>query len=133
MACFLVPMAEAVMTDILINRMDRGDAHSNKNSKTSFGYAPVTRFSVGSHEFRWLSQLLWGVSLILMLEHLWTGEVTLSFPFLTALSSYAGTMVMIDEISTTGVMTSILTTFIWFVTVFISGRTSITYSYQRIF
>ncbi len=133
MACFLVPMAEAVITDLIIKKMGKETSRSANGAETIFGYTPVTAFSAGSHEFKWLSQLLWGVSLILMLEHLWTGEVTLTFPFLTALSSHADTMVMIDEISTTGVMTSIMTTLVWFVAVLFSRRTSITYSYQRIF
>lgn len=124
MACFLVPMAEAVITDLIIRKMGEGSARSEKSAETLFGYTPVTTFSVGTHEFKWLSQLLWGVSLILMLEHLWTGEVTLTFPFLTALSSPEDTMVMLDEIATNGVTTAVITTLIWFATVILSRKVS---------
>jgi len=124
MACFLVPMAEAVITDLIIKKTGEGSARSEKSAETLFGYTPVTPFSAGSHEFKWLSQLLWGVSLILMLEHLWTGEVTLTFPFLTALSSPENTMAMLEEIATTGVTTAVTTTLIWFATVVLSRKIS---------
>jgi len=122
MACFLVPMAEAIITDLIIKKTGEGAARPDRSTGILFGYTPVTTFSAGSHEFKWLSQLLWGVSLILMLEHLWTGEVTLTFPFLTALSSPENTMAVLDEIATTGVATAVTTTLIWFATVILSRK-----------
>jgi len=91
MACFLVPMAEAVVVDVIRKKVP----------------------SMNVCRLDWLSQLLWGVSLLLMLEHAWTGEVTLSFPFLTALSNPESAVVMVHELLTVGFPTAFTVTFIW--------------------
>lgn len=116
MACFLVPMAEAVVVDVIRRKILKEDAAD------SFGYSTMNVMTVRSHHLGWLSQLLWGVSLLLMLEHVWTGEVTLSFPFLTALSSGESAVSMLRELLTVGLPTALLVTFIWVITVKISER-----------
>jgi len=109
-------MAEAVVVDVIRRKILKEDAAD------SFGYSAMNVMTVRSHHLGWLSQLLWGVSLLLMLEHAWTGEVTLSFPFLTALSSGESAVSMLRELLTVGLPTALLVTFIWVITVKISER-----------
>ena len=66
-----------------------------------------------SQKLRWLYTLLWGGVLLLAFEHLWHGEVTPWFPFLTAASDPAETAVMLSEMSTAGVTMAVLVTVVW--------------------
>lgn len=72
MACFLVPLALAIVTSVLRKRIPEG-----------------CRINV-------LSLLLWGGVMALALEHVWHGEVLLYPPFLTAgLSEILPEMLMV--------------------------------------
>lgn len=80
MACFLVPATEAAVTTIAEHVVKGKEERANKeeltlseNSKTPF-----------SHKLKWLNHMLWGGSALLAFEHIWHGEVTPWFPFLTA-------------------------------------------------
>ena len=116
MACFLVPATEAlivtVATQILIarenkllpkfKREDGAALESDAEAKVPF-----------SKKLRWLSNLLWGGSFLLAFEHVWHGEVTPWFPFLTAAGSPADTAAMLHEMSTVGVGMAVLVTVVW--------------------
>ena len=58
--------------------------------------------------------MLLGGSALLAFEHVWHGEVTPWFPFLTAMSDKADAMEMLHEISTVGVSMAALVTVTWF-------------------
>ena len=120
MACFLVPAAEAVITTIATKVMQK------KEQKNDAGKAPETiEVSLdGEHteivekkhfssKMKWLNNLLWGGSGLLMFEHLWHGEITPWFPFLTAAESSESTTEMLQEMSTVGVTMAVLVTAIW--------------------
>ena len=74
-----------------------------------------------SQKLRWLYSLLWGGALLLAFEHLWHGEVTPWFPFLTAAKDPAETAVMLSEMSTVGVTMAVLVTVVWIGMVLVSN------------
>ena len=67
MACFLVPTTEAIVTTVIKHAADK------KGSDNIF-----------IKKMGWLNNMLWGGSALLAFEHVWHGEVTPWFPFLTA-------------------------------------------------
>lgn len=66
-----------------------------------------------SRKLKWLSNMLWGGSVLLAFEHLWHGEVTLYSPFLTAASNPQDLHAMLHEMATTGVSMAVLITVVW--------------------
>ena len=88
MGCFLVPVAEAVVTTIIskgIKSKEEKQAASltRENPELVADTAGSIPFS---RKLGWLSKLLWGGSALLAFEHVWHGEVTAWFPFLTGAS-----------------------------------------------
>ena len=96
MACFLVPATEAVVTSVIKHTADK------KEVKNPF----IKRLG-------WLNNILWGGSALLAFEHIWHGEVTPWFPFLTAASDPEATSEMLHEMSTVGVGMAVLVTLFW--------------------
>ena len=62
-----------------------------------------------------LNSMLLGGSALLMFEHLWHGEITPFFPFLTAASSPQQFTAMLKEMATVGVTMALFVTFVWVV------------------
>jgi hypothetical protein len=83
MACFLAPMALAIVMTIV---------------------QALTRHSDIAHKLKLslLNTMLWGGVALLAAEHVFHGEVTAFAPYLTAMSSPADTAVMLSEIATIG-------------------------------
>ena len=112
MACFLVPAAEAIVATVVKQVAQKKEtasptpAHVASHSEGSVKI-PFTR------KLKWLSNLLWGGSALLAFEHLWHGEVTPWFPFLTAASNPADASVMLHEMATVGVSMAVLITAVW--------------------
>lgn len=113
MACFAVSAAEALVTTIITKVVEKkekkradkcGDASEQKASvrKTPF-----------SRKLKWLNNMLWGGSALLMFEHIWHGEVVPYFPFLTAASNPEDAAVMLREMATVGVAMAALVTLVW--------------------
>jgi len=67
-----------------------------------------------------LEKLLCGGTAMLALDHILTGELTLSFPFLTALAKEGGETLVLKEIMTSGLLMCTLVTAIWAVYVLAS-------------
>lgn len=116
MACFVVPVAEAVVVTaatLIVKAKER------KSEPQTFTYEAgegkfETREKVSlSRKLNWLNALLWGGSILLAFEHIWHGEITAWFPFLTAASSPEGMVVMLGEMSTVGVLMSVVVTVVW--------------------
>ena len=57
--------------------------------------------------------MLWGGSALLAFEHVWHGEVTPWFPFLTNAATPASTAEMLREMATSGVGMALLVTAVW--------------------
>jgi hypothetical protein len=83
MACFLAPMALAIIMTIV---------------------QVLTRHSDLTHKLKLsaLNAMLWGGVVILAAEHVFHGEITAWAPYLTAMSSPADTAVMLSEIASIG-------------------------------
>ena len=118
MACFLVPAAEAVITTITTKIIEKKEKSSPKKSETvqvrlddeTVENAKRLPFSA---KMKWLNHLLWGGSGLLAFEHLWHGEITPWFPFLTGAATPESTTEMLNEMSTVGVTMAVLVTLIW--------------------
>ncbi|MBO4459762.1 MAG: hypothetical protein J5778_03800 [Clostridiales bacterium] len=109
MACFLVPTAEAVVVTIISKVKD----HSDANKQVKVDSTKISDKIPMGRKLKWLSGMLWGGSALLAFEHVWHGEVTPWFPFLTAMGSEADAMEMFHEMATAGVMMAVLVTAVW--------------------
>ena len=110
MACFLVPTAEAIVTTIASAVIKK----SKKNEKETNEYEVKFSDRLGR-----LNGLLWGGSGLLAFEHLWHGEISPFFPFLTAASDPESKQVMLDEMATNGTAMAVIVTAVWIATVVI--------------
>ena len=108
MACFIVPAAEAVVTTIVKKAAEKREKNSTDNTSNF------------SEKLGWLNGMLWGGSGLLAFEHLWHGEISPFFPFLTAASDPAETAVMLHEMATSGTAMAALVTAVWAGVVFVS-------------
>jgi hypothetical protein len=107
MACFLVTTTEAVVTTLIKKGTD-----NNTEVKASEKHPFLKRLGR-------LNNMLWGGSALLALEHVWHGEVTPWFPFLTAAADPGETMQMLHEMATTGIAMAALVTAVWAGTVLV--------------
>ena len=107
MACFLVPTTEAIVTTVIKHTADK------KGSDNIF-----------IKKMNWLNTMLWGGSALLAFEHVWHGEVTPWFPFLTAAANAEDAAEMLHEMMTSGVAMAILVTLAWVVMVLVAQAVS---------
>lgn len=105
MACFTIPAGEAVVTTIVKKTIDKKGLKQEKSeSKRGIPF---------SRKLKWLTNLLWGGSVLLAYEHVWHGEVKPFFPFLTAMENPADKAEMLHEMGTVGVGMAVLVTVVW--------------------
>lgn len=112
MACFLVPVAEAVITTVIakaIKANEKEEMVKISNADGTVEEATKIKFST---KLGWLNKMLWGGSALLAFEHLWHGEVVPFFPFLTAVES-GETAEMLAEMGSAGVTMAVLVTVVW--------------------
>lgn len=114
MACFLVPLTEAVLTSAVkgiygkvvtkstISEGEKNLKLESFNSKVSI-----------------LQKMLYGGSFLLAIEHIYHGEVVFYPPFLTAMNDPADTVEMLNEMSTVGVSMAVLVTAVWGIGLFV--------------
>ncbi len=105
MACFIVPATEAIITTVAQKVIKKKEAKNDSKSGEN-----KLRFS---EKLKWLNGMLWGGSGLLAFEHLWHGEITPFFPFLTAANDPADTAEMLHEMATSGSAMAILVTAVW--------------------
>lgn len=119
MACFMVPATEAVITTVATKIMEKNEKKVELDDAKELKHisSPGTTFV---SKMKWLNQMLWGGSALLAFEHLWHGEISPVFPFLTAMNSESGMAQMLHEMATTGVGMTVLVTFIWGIMVAVS-------------
>lgn len=108
MACFLVPVTEAIVSTIATKLVTSHEENLEKINPNA--YNGKIKFS---NKLKWLSNLLWGGSILLAFEHVWHGEVVPYYQFLTAMNNPEDTANMLHEISTVGVTMSVLVTAVW--------------------
>jgi hypothetical protein len=66
--------------------------------------------------------MLWGGTVMLIVDHVINGELTWRFPFFTALDKAGGGAVMLREILTVGVPMSLVLTAVWVVYALLKER-----------
>lgn len=98
MACFIVPTAEAIVTTVVKKKTEK----SGKEIRNPF-----------LKKIGWMNNMLWGGSALLAFEHIWHGEVTPWFPFLTNAANPADAVQMLFEMATSGVAMAAIVTGVW--------------------
>lgn len=111
MCCFIVPMAQAVATTIYRK------THKSNIASTEAGAL--------MHNLPELEKMLWGGTLMLVVDHIINGELTWQFPFFTALNELHGVEVMLKEMLTVGVPMSLVLTAAWAVWALLRERRSV--------
>ena len=99
MCCFLVPLAQAVAVSAF--RKTHAAAVADPASGMLLRRLPD------------LEKMLWGGTLMLIVDHVINGEITWRFPFFTALGQKGGGEVMLREILTVGVPMALALTLVW--------------------
>ncbi len=112
MACFLVPVAEAVVATVATKAV-KAKEPAPAEIKIDTGVLPTTAKLPFSRKLKWLTNMLWGGSALLAFEHVWHGEVVPWFPFLTAAGDPAEAAVMLHEMATVGTSMALLITAVW--------------------
>lgn len=100
MACFTACVAEALV------------AYGVKKVVAKSNHQKVRVFS---GKIQKLINLLLSGSFLLLIEHVWHGEIVPFYPFFTAASGPESTRVMVNEILTVGVAMDVAVTAVWFV------------------
>ena len=104
MACFMVPMGEAIAVSIVQKATkDKGKKEQIKKK----------------WRLDWLSKLLWGGTILLAVEHIWHGEIVPWPPFLTAVENSADIPEMLHEMATVGGTMAGVITAVWVIMVII--------------
>lgn len=105
MACFMVPMGEAIAVSIVQKAVkDKGKKEQIKKR----------------WRLDWLSKLLWGGTILLAVEHIWHGEIVPWPPFLTAMENPADIPEMLHEMATVGGTMAGVITAAWVIIVLIT-------------
>lgn len=104
MSCFVVPLAQAVATSVIRKRTKKN--HSNVHINPWISQLPK------------LEQMLWGGSLMLIVDHVVNGELTWQYPFFTAMEQKDGIYTMLHEMMTVGLPMSLLITLVYLTMVF---------------
>ena len=99
MACFIVPMVQAIATTAYRR-------YIQKDSSRIEG-------SLLRHNIPALEKMLWGGTVMLIVDHVLSGELTWAFPFFTALTQTGGVKVFFHEILAVGIPMSLALTSVW--------------------
>lgn len=118
MACFIVPLTQAIATTAYRKSMERKALTCDADNH------PISRSPLSAHLFT-LEKMLWGGSLMLIVDHIINGEVTWRYPFFTALEVEGGALTMLREMLTVGVPMSVIVTLAWAVWCFYKERKAV--------
>ena len=103
MACFVVPLVQAIATSAL-RKWGKKDGFIGRNLAS-------------------LELMLWGGTVMLIVDHVINGELTWKFPFFTALTETGGGAVMLREMLTVGLPMSIIITLVWAIYAYVKEPT----------
>jgi len=116
MSCFLIPLTQAIATTAIRHHYSRQQATS-LIGEDAF-HRDVRPFAK-VHNSPWLRHLpklellLWGGSLMLVIDHILSGELSWSYPFFTALTEADGVQALLREILSLGIPMSLVPTLIY--------------------
>lgn len=97
MACFITPAVAAIITTSLKKKIHP------------------------KYHLEWLNLMFWGGVIMLIVDHLATGELVLYPPFLTAMKNPAEILIMLKEIITVGGTMTVAIIFTWLAMVIIAN------------
>ena len=117
MACFAVPLAEALIVSAVRGVIGNKRTSSSVVEESREGSKIVSI----KQKLGWLQNLLYGGSALLAIEHIYHGEVVLYPPFLTAMRNPEDIPEMLHEMSTVGVGMAVLVTAVWAIAVGVSS------------
>lgn len=115
MACFSVPAVEAIVVTASYFAVKKKE-HNLELKKNTLGSTSVSEESSKiklSRKISWLMTMLWGGVFLLIIDHIWSGEIVPYPPFLSAMSNPEDTAHMLYEIKTLGVAMSVSLTAFW--------------------
>jgi hypothetical protein len=119
MACFVAPMAEAIVTTVVMKAVKKKEKRAEKQGTA----VKTEQMGISwSRKLAWLNKLLWGGTMLLAFEHFWHGEIVLRPPFLTAIENPSGIAPMLQEMVTTGAEMAIFVTVIWLIMIAIANQ-----------
>ncbi|WP_353852992.1 hypothetical protein [Dehalobacter restrictus] len=124
MACFIVPMTEAIVVTVVkkvVEKKEKKVLEQGTIQTTQAIHSTQTGLS-WSRKLSWLNRLLWGGVVLLAYEHLWHGEIVPWPPFLTAMNNPADIAPMLHEVATIGTGMAIFVTAVWAVMVLIADH-----------
>jgi hypothetical protein len=125
MACFLVPMAEAIVLSVVQTQVKRKENMVAASAAEIALPAPAEKPQITwSRKLSWLNKMLWGGSLLLAVEHIWHGEVVPWPPFLTAMTVPGAVGPMLQEMAIFGTSMAVFITVVWGVMVLIADHKS---------
>ena len=119
MACFLVPGTEAIVVSAVAHAVKKHETNAETTGAASTG--PRTLLNSKAMKLALLANLLWGGVVLLAFEHLWHGEISPIFPFVTAVGTDAMASVW-QEMATVGVGMALLVTAVWAIVVAVAAR-----------
>jgi hypothetical protein len=111
MACVIVPAVEAIVVSVILKKMKRREAPAGSGGGLTW-----------RRKLEWLNKALWGGVFLLVIEHVWYGEITFWPPFLTAMKSPDEFETMLREMATVGVSMALFITGIWLVAALAADR-----------
>lgn len=117
MACFTVPLAEA----LVVSAVKAIVANKHKTDALVAEGKSTAKLESFKEKIGWLEKLLYGGSALLAIEHIYHGEVILYPPFLTAMKNPEDIPEMLHEMATVGVGMALLTTAVWGVMLLVSA------------
>ena len=122
MACFMIPMAEAMVATAVSKVLIKKEEQKSMQEIEDGFINDTGSCRIGARQIKKLSNFLWGGSGLLAFEHLWHGEIMPYFPFLTAANNPADLTKMLHEMSTVGVTMAVVVTLFWGVLTFIEMK-----------
>ncbi len=109
MACFIVPLTQAIATTAIRHRAAK-TAHNNSEVSPFLQHLPR------------LETMLYGGSIMLIVDHIISGELMPVFPFFSALATQGGALTMLREMLTVGVPMSLIVTAIWAIPLWVKAK-----------
>ena len=94
MACFIAPLVEAVAVTAIRKSGLKGNSPFLQHLPD-------------------LEKMLWGGTLMLIVDHIINGELTWTFPFFTSLGESGGAAILWREVLTVGVPMALVLTVAW--------------------
>lgn len=107
MACFTIPLAEAIVVTVVEKIALR------QNTKAVVDEAKNAKIVSIKEKLGTLKKMLYGGSFLLAIEHIYHGEIIFYPPFLSAMKNPEDAVGMLHEMSTVGVGMALLVTGVW--------------------